>query len=260
MEFIKSNQKFRNFLMLSRSVADMPGLTMTEKMIYARLHDRCKVSQKNKWVDEESNVYIMYTIESLAKDMGLKQSAIKKALKDLEENDLIMRQHQGLGLPNRIYVKAPLDFLSVDDTSMADGQPEKYLPDRQKSTCLMDKKVATSNNNNNKTNYIKNEQNKGRTPYGRYKNVMLTEDEYRALKQNIPEADKYIQDLSCYMQSKGVSYPDHDATIRNWYRRDQDKQSLQSASKAKSNKFNDFPQRDYDIATLERELLKYGTN
>lgn len=259
MVYVKVDSMFQNFLQVPRFILNLDCLSSTEKLIYMQLIDRSRLSQHNNWVDAQGNVFIVYTIDSLATDMHVKQSTVKNALKNLEENKLIVRQHQGLGRPNRIYVKVPHDALQGESKTSA-RQPENYLlQDSQKTTCMVDKKVATNNNNNNKTNYIKNEQNKGRTPYGTYNNVMLSEDEYQALKQVIPDVDGYIEKISCYMESVGTTYKNYAATVRLWYLNDKDKQSAHRTKKSNGNKFTDFPQRTYDTQQLEKELLKYGT-
>lgn len=57
--------------------------------------------------------------------------------------------------------------------------------------------------------------------YGIYANVLLSDEEYRKIREEFPKDWKLRVDrLSEYMQSKGVSYKDHLATIRAWARRD----------------------------------------
>ena len=57
--------------------------------------------------------------------------------------------------------------------------------------------------------------------YGRYKNVSLTPTEYESLKNEFPiYADKYIERLSEYMETKGKSYSNHYATILSWLKQD----------------------------------------
>lgn len=61
----------------------------------------------------------------------------------------------------------------------------------------------------------------GREIYGRYKNVSLTPSEYESLKNEYPiYADKYIERLSEYMETKGKSYSNHYATILSWLKKD----------------------------------------
>lgn len=54
-------------------------------------------------------------------------------------------------------------------------------------------------------------------PYGSKKNVFLTDEEYRLLKEKFgEEADNKIEALCLYMLSKGEKYKEHFATIMSW--------------------------------------------
>ena len=63
-----------------------------------------------------------------------------------------------------------------------------------------------------------------RHKYGRYSNVLLTDEDLAKLKAEFPDWEKRIERLSEYMASTGKSYKSHLATIRNWARRDTEKQ------------------------------------
>lgn len=68
---------------------------------------------------------------------------------------------------------------------------------------------------------IKTDIDSDREIYGRYKNVSLTPSEYESLKNEYPVyADKYIERLSEYMETKGKSYSNHYATILSWLKQD----------------------------------------
>ena len=68
---------------------------------------------------------------------------------------------------------------------------------------------------------IKTEIDSDREIYGRYKNVSLTPSEYESLKNEYPVyADKYIERLSEYMETKGKSYSNHYVTILSWLKQD----------------------------------------
>mgnify|MGYP001009518255 FL=1 len=61
------------------------GISLTAFDIYILMLDRCKISKKNKWVDKEKNVYIIYSYEDLMEDLNLKsKNGISEALKELE--------------------------------------------------------------------------------------------------------------------------------------------------------------------------------
>lgn len=57
--------------------------------------------------------------------------------------------------------------------------------------------------------------------HGEYSNVLLTDVELEKLQTEFPnDWQQRIDSLSRYMKSKGTVYKDHLATIRNWARRD----------------------------------------
>ena len=63
-----------------------------------------------------------------------------------------------------------------------------------------------------------------RHKYGQYSNVLLTDEDLDKLKAEFSDWEKRIERLSSYMASTGNSYKNHLATIRNWARRDAEKQ------------------------------------
>ena len=101
--------------------------------------------------------------------------------------------------------------------------------------------------------------------YGEYNNVLLTDDELEKLKNEYSDLDERIERLSSYVASTGKAYKSHYATIRNWAKKDAEKQKpirqevVPSWMKNKKPGFNDFMQQDYDMDELERELLSNGT-
>ena len=68
--------------------------------------------------------------------------------------------------------------------------------------------------------------------YGEYNNVLLSDSDMEKLKAELPGSyQDYIEHLSQYMASKGASYKSHLATIRNWARKDAEKQPQQPEKK-----------------------------
>ena len=84
-----------------------------------------------------------------------------------------------------------------------------------------------------------------RHKYGRYKNVLLTDEDLDKLKSEFPHdwGDR-LERLSEYMASTGKSYKNHLATIRNWAKRDKP-QGRQAASKS-NNPFLDMVGDGYE--------------
>ena len=63
---------------------------------------------------------------------------------------------------------------------------------------------------------------KTRRKYGEYNNVLLTDDDMEKLQAEFPDWQERIERLSSYIASKGTSYKNHLATIRNWARKDKE--------------------------------------
>ena len=75
--------------------------------------------------------------------------------------------------------------------------------------------------------------------YGEYKNVSLTDEEYRKLKDKMQGyREEMIEKLSTYMQSTGRNYKDHYATLVYCY--EQDKGKLKESNKSKVYTFEDY--------------------
>ena len=69
-------------------------------------------------------------------------------------------------------------------------------------------------------------------PYGKYGNVILTEEEYRALVSEYPdEYAEMIEHLSFYMASKGRTYDNHLATMEKWKAEDRQREKQKKTDK-----------------------------
>jgi hypothetical protein len=75
-------------------------------------------------------------------------------------------------------------------------------------------------------------------PYGQFENVMLTEEEYEALKKKIPDAEQRIEIFSCKLKAKGYRYEDHFATILLWFA--EEKNQSKTAKGSSSFDVDDF--------------------
>ena len=70
--------------------------------------DRMSLSIKNRWLDSEDRVYIIFTVEEIAELMNCGTQKAVKLVKELDSNNgigLIEKKRLGLGKPNVIYVK-----------------------------------------------------------------------------------------------------------------------------------------------------------
>ena len=58
-------------------------------------------------------------------------------------------------------------------------------------------------------------------PFGRYKNLFLSESEYAELKGEYPDRlERFIEELSEYIAAYGKVYTNHAAAVRMWAKRD----------------------------------------
>ena len=136
------------YLELPRFVLDM-DINETGKILYTLLLDRARLSQTNPaWKDEEDHVFIIFPIRSMAERMHKSEMTIKAPLSTLEKGGMIHRISQGIGRPNRIYVKLPRD------SKLSPEQTENCPPWGKKTIPAADRKLSSNNNYSNNT--IKN--------------------------------------------------------------------------------------------------------
>lgn len=89
--------------------------SMEAKLLYGLMLDRMELSARNKWLDDEGRVYIIYSIEEIMDAMGYGNQKVAKLLNELERDcGLIERRRLGMGKANIIYVKNFIDS-SADD-------------------------------------------------------------------------------------------------------------------------------------------------
>ena len=81
------------------------SLSVQAKILYGMRLDRMGMSYKNKWLDEENRVYIVYSLDDIQSDMNVSKHKAIDCLSELEDVGLIVRRKRGKGLPNQIYVK-----------------------------------------------------------------------------------------------------------------------------------------------------------
>ena len=95
------------FYMLPKGLFTNPqykDLTNTARIVYAMLKDRMKLSMKEGWHDENGEVYINFTQETLAQFLNVTPRAVKQVMAALKDAGLISTKRQGLGKPNKIYI------------------------------------------------------------------------------------------------------------------------------------------------------------
>lgn len=62
------------------------ALSLSAKVLYSVLLDRMGLSMKNKWLDEENKVYIIYQITEIQSDLGFSKKKAMDYLTEIGEN------------------------------------------------------------------------------------------------------------------------------------------------------------------------------
>ena len=68
---------------------EFSSLTIQAKMLYGLLLDRMGMSIKNKWLDQENRVYVIYPIKEIQQDMNITKKKAMEILAELEEKGLV---------------------------------------------------------------------------------------------------------------------------------------------------------------------------
>ena len=126
-------------------------LNSDSKILYAFLLDRLSLSQKNHWIDEDNNVYLIFTREEVQEKLNLSDKTVTKSFKILMEVNLVQEKRQGLGKPNLIYVGK---INHSDSENLRFLNRKNYDSRIEESTTLDSENLRGINTNNIKTNII----------------------------------------------------------------------------------------------------------
>lgn len=116
------------FLRLPLSLFANPNyrkLSAESKLVYSLLLDRMSLSQKNGWINEEGEVYLIYTREEIAELLCITYKKAIAAFKELIAVGLLLEKRQGRGFPNRLFVlKCELENVDAEEFSDTFDNPE----------------------------------------------------------------------------------------------------------------------------------------
>ena len=224
-EYITAETIIPPYLPYPRFLLKM-DLSQTAKLLYALLLDRSTLSQKNGWQDSEGRTYIVYPVSEIAEMLDKGSTAIKAALNELDAARLLVRERRGFSAPNRLYVKIPqVVKVSLDMTQRnLDVSPtENCISDTKKTLPMIQRKLYPNQLNINKLkeNQIKGASGEPPTPFGKYKNIFLSESEYAELKEEYPDSlERLIEEMSEYIAANGIDYANHAAALHRWLGRE----------------------------------------
>ena len=190
-------------------------LSHTAKILYTLLLDRATLSQKNNRVDDRGRIYVIYPLSNLAKDLGCCVSSVTRAFTELEKTDLVERVRYGFSKPSHILLKVPHTVQNCT-VSLCAGS---YCDCAILHSMIAQKCTPNQRNKNNLNDNHLIKSNNACLSLREYRNVFLTEKEYKRLKADFAGLDGLIEQLSAYIQSTGRKYADHAATLRIWAKR-----------------------------------------
>ena len=111
MEFIpyKANECFEHLyyqipMELFFNTKYKDKLNSDSKILYGFLLNRLTLSAKSNWIDEDNNIYLIFTRKEVEKLLNLSDKTVTKAFKQLKDCKLIYEKKQGANKPNLIYV------------------------------------------------------------------------------------------------------------------------------------------------------------
>lgn len=186
------------------------------------------------------------SIKQMARDTGYNEESIQRLLKrlikqhkvidyDFENKEvLIINWHKYNWTRSPKLLKAVSNRLTGIKTERFRNYIE-HLVETDDTLSIgyqytMDTTISNTISNtitNTKTKTNNNNQNKQRSSlvFGSQNNVYLNQSEIQKLEKDYPDLyQEYIESLSLYLAQTGKRYKSHDATIRNWIRRDLKKQ------------------------------------
>lgn len=139
-DYIRADTRLPAYLPYPRFLLKME-ISQTAKLLYSLLLDRSTLSQKNKWLDDEGRIYIIYPIAEIAEILDKGSTTIKGALNELDTAGLLERERGGFSAPNRLYVKVPpVPQVQFSDQLMAGSppliEPENRPTDGQKTDLI----------------------------------------------------------------------------------------------------------------------------
>lgn len=152
-------------------------------------------------------------------------------------------------------IKFNLKKLMECDKKNAD-ENVKNADKKSKNVCKKDKNADKIEQSKVKESKVKKSKVKEeKKKYGDYGNVLLTDNEYNALRMNVDDYQNKIKDLDYYIGSTGREYKSHYMTILSWSRRDKvNNKKLSSKSEIEA----DREYEKYNNLDIEKMMMGEG--
>lgn len=152
-------------------------LSNDAKITWSILRDRLDLSIRNNWVDENGDIFFIYTNEKLKSILNISSpNKLSKIKKELTEADLFNQIRVGLNKPNKLYIKKPEvteadvyyisqqenDIEQHNNTDVSLSYVQKYDNDTSRNINMIHHDISkeyTNDTDLNNTDYIETENN-----------------------------------------------------------------------------------------------------
>src|SRR5699024_928388 len=152
-------------------------LSNDAKITWSILRDRLDLSIRNNWIDENGDIFFIYTNEKLKSILNISSpNKLSKIKKELTQADLFNQIRVGLNKPNKLYIKKPEvteadiyyisqqenDVESRNDTDVSKSYVQNYDNNTSGNINMIHQDISKSYANDtelNDTDYIETETN-----------------------------------------------------------------------------------------------------
>ncbi|MGI2275098.1 replication initiator protein A [Staphylococcus cohnii] len=153
------------------------NLSNDAKITWSILRDRLDLSIRNNWIDENGDIFFIYTNEKLKSILNISSpNKLSKIKKELTQADLFNQIRVGLNKPNKLYIKKPEvteadiyyisqqenDVESRNDTDVSKSYVQNYDNNTSGNINLIHQDISKSYANDTEfsnTDYINTENN-----------------------------------------------------------------------------------------------------
>ena len=217
------------------------------KLMYMLLFDRRTLSIKNKWYDDDGQIYMYFTNEQFMRELNCSEKTIIKAKKELSQIGLLKEIRQGINKPNRLYINGAVESTGQELKKVQHGAVE--------STGQELKKVQGINTNNINTNIsrLSNQQQEEvdeiRKSYDMFFEAFPKQRKNAFIQQDIlADIDEFGNELYQYAlklaMTNEANYPSYiERIFTSW--RNEGITTLEQAKEKQSKHSNSKPDKDF---------------
>lgn len=217
------------------------------KLMYMLLFDRRTLSIKNKWYDDDGQIYMYFTNEQFMKELNCANGSVVKAKKELAQVGLLKETRQGMNKPNRLYITGYSKTEFQDVQKLDVGHSKTEFQDIQKLDGI------NTNNINTNISILSNQQQEEvdeiRKSYDMFfeafpkqrKNAFIQQDILADINEFGNELYQYALKLAMTNEANYPSYIERIFT--SW--RNEGITTLEQAKEKQSKHSNSKPDKDF---------------